>query len=262
MSLKKKRIVSKTKSYFFDQRMRSLQKIGKKKTRLTAENINLILDQHFLTLELIKFNLFGEDFENYGNIEINGETYYPYKLNLDYLAKQQSDEIKQDLNIDVDILNSLKKADEINLLNLRKLSLNSIKNITTARYSKMLRRKSVEDIKTKKFDGLMTKDLSLPKIKNVNQHHKINFANNYMKLILLKNFPEPISSINAKDFILTKNSYMKRHGGATKLKEKLNILENKYKNIENGIKNDLFINKEKAPQLKFRYKYVESKFQV
>ena len=139
MSLKKKRILPKRKANYFYQRLRSVDEICSKKNQITAENINLILDRHFLTLELIKFNLFGEDFENYGNIVINGETYYPYKLNLDYLAKQQSDEIKRDLNIDVDILNSLKKADEINLLNLRKLSLNSIKNITTARYSKMLK---------------------------------------------------------------------------------------------------------------------------
>lgn len=262
MSLKKKRILPKRKANYFYQRLRSVDEICSKKNQITAENINLILDRHFLTLELIKFNLFGEDFENYGNIVINGETYYPYKLNLDYLAKQQSDEIKRDLNIDVDILNSLKKADEINLLNLRKLSLNSIKNITTARYSKMLRRKSVENIRLKKFDNLMSKDLPLPKIKNVNQHQRINFADNYMKLILLKNFPDPLSSINTKDFILRKHSYMKRHGGANKLKQKLNSLENKYKNIENGIKNDLLINKEKAPQLQFRYKYVESKFQV
>ena len=71
-----------------------------------------------------------------------------------------------------------------------------------------------------------------------------------------------MSSINSKNFLLTKNAYMKRYGGANKLKEKLNILESKYKNIETGIKNDLLINKEKAPQLQFRYKYVESKFQI
>ena len=81
-------------------------------------------------------------------------------------------------------------------------------------------------------------------------------------MILLKNFPEPISSINSKNFLLTKNSYMKRYGEANKLKEKLNFLENRYKNIEIEIKNDLLINKEKTPQLQYRYKYVESKFKI
>ena len=259
MSLKKKKVVSRTKNYFFEQKMRAMKKILNKKSKLTAENINLILDHHFLTLELIKFNLFGEDFENYGNIVINGETYYPYKLSLDYLAKQQTDEIKRDLNIDVDILNSLKKADDINILNSRKLPINSLKNIATSKYNKMFRNKSMKNIKANKYSNLTNEDLSLPKI---NPHLKMNLASNYTKFILLKKFPEPMSSINSKNFLLTKNAYMKRYGGANKLKEKLNILESKYKNIETGIKNDLLINKEKAPQLQFRYKYVESKFQI
>jgi hypothetical protein len=227
--------------------MRSINKIRRKKNQMTAENINLILDRHFLTLELIKFNLFGEDFENYGNIVINGQTYYPYKLNLDYLAKQESDNMKLDLNIDVDILNSLKKADDINELNLKNFS--KRKSITTTKYSKLTKNKSMEDIRfNKNKKELDTNNkLKLPNIFNCNytnklQHHgKLNLADNYMKLILLKNFPEPLSSINTKDFILRKHSYMKRHGGANKLKQKLNSLENKYKNIENGIKNDLLM---------------------
>ena len=263
MSLKKKKVVSRTKNYFFEQKMRAMKKILDKKSKLTAENINLILEHHFLTLELLKFNLFGEDFENYGNIVINGETYYPHKLSLDYLAKQETDEIKN-LNIDFDILNSLKKADDINILNSRKLPINIFKNFATSKHNKISRNKSMTNIKTNKYSNLMHKDLSLPKIKikNINHHMKLNLASNYTKVILLKNFPEPISSINSKNFLLTKNSYMKRYGEANKLKEKLNFLENRYKNIETGIKNDLLINKEKTPQLQFRYKYVESKFKI
>ena len=263
MSLSKKQPHSKAKPNFFDQQMSQINKIRRKKNQLTAENINLILDRHFLTLELIKFNLFGEDFENYGNIVINGETYYPYKLNLDYLAKQQSDDVKLDLHIDVDILNSLKKADDASKVNLRNFSRNSIKRMTTSRYSKMLiKNNSMENIKVDKYRNLMGKDLPLPKIKKFNPHKKIDFASNYMKLILLKNFPEPLSSINSKDFVMRKNSYLKRHGKAIQLKRKLNILESKYKNIESEIKNNELINKEKTPQFQFRYKYVESKFKV
>ena len=104
----------------------------------------------------------------------------------------------------------------------------------------MLRRKSVENIRLKKFDNLMSKDLPLPKIKNVNQHQRINFADNYMKLILLKNFPDPLSSINTKDFILRKHSYMKRHGGANKLKENIKMINNKlfFTNFEKEFGNE------------------------
>ena len=201
---------------------------------MTAENINLILDRHFLTLELIKFNLFGEDFENYGNIVINGQTYYPYKLNLDYLAKQESDNMKLDLNIDVDILNSLKKADDINELNLKNFS--KRKSITTTKYSKLTKNKSMEDIRfNKNKKELDTNNkLKLPNIFNCNytnklQHHgKLNLADNYMKLILLKNMRQPIDSLNSKEFMMRKTSYLKRHGGANKLNKKLNALENKY----------------------------------
>jgi hypothetical protein len=268
MSLKKKKIRSKHKTTFFDQQMRSINKIRRKKNQMTAENINLILDRHFLTLELIKFNLFGEDFENYGNIVINGQTYYPYKLNLDYLAKQESDNMKLDLNIDVDILNSLKKADDINELNLKNFS--KRKSITTTKYSKLTKNKSMEDIRfNKNKKELDTNNkLKLPNIFNCNytnklQHHgKLNLADNYMKLILLKNMRQPIDSLNSKEFMMRKTSYLKRHGGANKLNKKLNALENKYKTIDNEIKNDILINKEKTPQFQYRYKYVESKFKV
>ena len=150
---------------------------------MTAENINLILDRHFLTLELIKFNLFGEDFENYGNIELNGQTYYPYKLNLDYLAKQQNEDIKYDYNIDVDILNSLKKADDINELNLKNLT--NRKSITTSEYNKLVKNKSMEDIRTNKKDKKKINDkIKLPNIFNYNSSHKHNH-NHHSKLNLV-----------------------------------------------------------------------------
>jgi len=262
MSLKKRNL-NRRKTTFFEQQIRSIDEIRRKKSRMTAEDINLILEKHFTNLELIKFNLFGEDFENYGNIEINGQTYYPYKLSLDYLAKQQSDDAKLDLNIDVDILNSLKKADDMNKINLINFTRSHQKKMTTSRYNQMLRNKSMEDIKINKFNKQGNNNkVSLPKIGYHNPHAKLNFVDNYMKFILLKNFNDPISNFNSKDFLLRKTSYLKRHGQMRKLKNKLNLLENKFKNIDNQIKNDMLINKDKNPQFQFRYKYVESKFKI
>ena len=83
-----------------------------------------------------------------------------------------------------------------------------------------------------------------------------------MKLILLKNLQTPIDILNSKEFILRKNSYLKRHVGASKLNKKLDNLNKKYKAIDNEINNDLLMNKEKVPQFQFRYRYVESKFKI
>ena len=148
MSLKKKTSNPRKKLPLLEHQTKTNNNIHQKNGGMTAENINQILDRYFLALELIKFHLFGEDFENYGNLEINGQTYYPNKLDLDYLAQQESDEAKRDLDIDVDILNSLKKADDITKINIRNISkINSTKNnITTSKYKKMFKSKSMENI--------------------------------------------------------------------------------------------------------------------
>ena len=267
MSLKKKTSNPRKKLPLLEHQIKTNNNIHQKNGGMTAENINQILDRYFLALELIKFNLFGEDFENYGNLEINGQTYYPNKLDLDYLAQQQSDEAKRDLDIDVDILNSLKKADDITKINIRNISkINSTKNnITTSKYKKMFKSKSMENINLniKEQKPADKFKLKLPKIfKNKKPFHNIALADNYMKLILLKNFDEPLTSLNSKDFIMRKSMYIKRHLGAKKLNKKLNALENRLKNIGNVIKNEEIINKEKIPQFQYRYKYVESKFRV
>ena len=263
MSSIKKNLYSKKKTTFFEQQMHSINKIRRKKHQMTAEEINFILDRHFLTLELMKYNLFGEDFENYGNIELNGQTYYPYKLNLDYLVNQQNDDIKYDYDIDFDLLNSLKKADDANKINLRKMSIK--RQMTLTKYKNLIKNKSMENIRNDNKAKNSNK-LELPDLFNHNNYHnhhaKIKLANNYMKAILLKNFPEPLNSLNRKDFIMTKTSYLNRHGKAFNLNKKLEYLENKVKSIDNKIKNDIIINKEKTPQFKFRYRYVESKFRV
>ena len=267
MSLKKKN-QNKKRTSLYAMQMRSMEKLHQKQSRITVEDINIILSKHFRTLELLKFNLFGEDFENYGNLELNGQTYHPNKLSLDYLAEQQNDDVDSDKIIDYDILNSLKKADEISKLNSKNFSRSNQKKKTTTRYNKIFNNKSTEDIKinkSNKFNKLTTPvngNNLLPKISYHSPHTKLNFVDNYMKYILLKNINEPLFGLNSKKFILKKTSYLKRHKKANKLNNELNLLENKYKNIDNKIKNDSLINQEKNPQFQFRYKYVESKFQI
>ena len=247
MSLKKKKnFLKDNKTSLFDEAMNEFSKNKSKKNPITAENINLILDRHFMKLELIKFNLFGEDFENYGNLVINGQTYYPYKLNLDYLANQSKDIAQQDLNINMEILNSLKKAEIPKLLikyRKNKSKKEKDKKIGfNTNYKKMFRNKSCESIKSNKID-----EFKLPKKKN-----KLNFTRNNMKFFLQQNFFETRTSKNKKNFEMKKKNFLKRHGEAQGIKRKLNVLEKTMKNIDNEIINDCRINEIKIPQFQYR----------
>ena len=258
MSLKKKKdFFNENKTSLFDEAMNEFSKNKNKKNAINAENINLILDRHFMKLELIKFNLFGEDFENYGNLVINGQTYYPYRLNLDYLANQSKDIAQMDLNINMEILNSLKKAQQpVDLSNQRNKSKGEkTKKITlNTNYKKMFRNKSCENIINKKGN----ETTKLPKIKNNN----FNITRSNMNFFLQKNFFETLTKQNKKDFEMKKNNFLKRHWKAQGIKKKLNTLEKKMKNIDEEIINDCLINESKIPQFQYRYKYLESKFNI
>lgn len=252
---KKKNFFVEQKASLFDEAMNEFSKNKNKKNPINAENINQILDRHFMKLELIKFNLFGEDFENYGNLVINGQTYYPYKLNLDYLANQSKDIAQQDLNVNMEILNSLKKAENLKNNNTDKIR-NKTKNektkkILSTNYKKMFKNKSCENIDTKNAT------MKLPKIKN-----KFNVTSTNMRLFLQRNYFQTMTSQNRKNFEMKKNNFLKRHGEAQGIKKKLNVLEKTIKNIDKEIVDAYLINEAKIPQFQFRYKYLQSKFNI
>ena len=256
MSLKKRceYILEQKKISLFDQAMNEFSKNKNRKNPINAENINLILDRHFMKLELIKFNLFGEDFENYGNIVFNGQTYYPYKLNLDYLANQSKNIAQEDLNINMEILNSLKKAE--NPKNSKSKSKRKGKKETqkigiNTNYKNMFRNRSCEHIYGK------NKNIKLPKIKN-----SFNITRSNVKFFLQKDCFETLTSQNKKNFEMKKHNFLKRHWEAQGLKRRLNNLENTIKNIDNEIKNECQVNESKIPQFQYRYKYLESKFNI
>ena len=240
MSTKKKKNNHENKTSLFDEAMNEFSKVKNRKNPINAENINLILDRHFMKLELIKFNLFGEDFENYGNIVINGQTYYPHKLNLDYLANQSKDIAQKDLNINMEILNSLKKAEIPS--NLEQSRNKSIKKRAkkfglNTQYKKMFKNKSCENINS-----------------NNNKNKK--------ESIIEKNFFETLTKENKKNYEMKRNNFLKRHWKTQGLKRKLKSLEKNSKIIDNEIINDCLINESKIPQFQYRYKYLESKFNI
>ena len=248
-------ILEQKKISLFDQAMNEFSKNKNKKNPINAENINLILDRHFMKLELIKFNLFGEDFENYGNLVFNGQTYYPYKLNLDYLTSQSKNIAQEDLNINMEILNSLKKAEnpknKKNNSKRKSLKERTKKIGLNTNYKKMFRNRSCEDIYCK------NKNTKLPKINN-----NFNITRSNIKFFLQRNCFETLTSQNKKNFEMKKNNFLKRHWEAQGLKRRLNKLENTIKNIDNEIKNDCQVNESKIPQFQYRYKYLESKFNI
>ena len=52
-----------------------------------TESIYELFDNYYLQLDLIKYKLFGEIPENYGDLIINGVNYSPPKINIDFLEK-------------------------------------------------------------------------------------------------------------------------------------------------------------------------------
>ena len=250
MALKKEKNIIETKENKIQSSKEGSNELNKNQ-KVNAENINLILDKHFMKLELIKFNLFGEDFENYGNIVLNGQTYYPYKLNLDYLANQSNDIAERDSNVNLDILKSLQKAEKIEnnkeYMQKNRSIKETHKKFLNTHYKKMFKNKSCENINSK--------NIKLPKIKN-----KINVTRTNIKYFLERNYFEPKTIENKNNFIMKKKIFLDRYRNAQILTNKLNNLESNIKNIEKGIINDYKINEVKIPQFKYRYKYLESKF--
>ena len=56
-----------------------------------SESIFELFNSYYLQLDLMKYKLFGEDYENYGDLKIHGESYSPSKINLDVLENYLSD---------------------------------------------------------------------------------------------------------------------------------------------------------------------------
>lgn len=238
----------------FDEAMNEINKNKGQKNIVNAENINRILDKHFMKLELIKFNMFGEDFENYGNIVVEGQTYYPHKLNLDYLVNQINDMAQEDSNVNLEILNSLKNAEKAknnNEIMKRNTSMIEIpkKFGLNTNYKKIFKNRSCENMDPK------GKTMKLPRIQN-----KLNITSTNFKFFLQRNCFETNTRQNRRNFLMKKNNFLKRYGEAKKITKKLNKLEHSMKNIENQIINDCKTNEEKIPQFRYRYKYLQSKF--
>jgi len=67
-------------------------KISNRKKKFNIISDNLIMQQkikeHFSKFNVIKLDLFGDDKENYGNMQIRGIIYPPKKINLVYVKEK------------------------------------------------------------------------------------------------------------------------------------------------------------------------------
>lgn len=70
---------------------------------LIKENsMNDVLHKHFSKYDLIQLDLFGEDIDNYGNIILNGISYHPTKIKLNYIKNRIIQEEKSENNFNKD----------------------------------------------------------------------------------------------------------------------------------------------------------------
>jgi len=249
----RKHFFSKKNTTLFEQEMNEFSRKRNGKNPITAENINLILERNFMKLELLKYNLFGEDFENYGNIVINGQTYCPNKLNLEYLANQSKDIAREDFNANMEIITSLKNAasHKINTNNTRNKKKEGKKTMYNTDFKKMFKNKSCQNIYSQ------NSKFKLPTIKS-----NFNETSNNLKLFFQRSFYPSILSYNKKIIEAKKNDFLKRHKWEKGIKFKLSRLENHLNHIGKEITNDQIINESKVPHFQYRYKYLDSKFNV
>jgi len=151
----------------------------------------------------------------------------------------------------LDILKSLQKAEKIEnnkeYIQKNRVIKEANKKFLNTNYKRMFKNKSCQNINSK--------NIKLPKIKS-----KINVTRTNIKYFLERNYFEPNTIENKNNFIMKKKIFLDRYRNAQILANKLNNLELNIKNIEKGIINDYKINEVKIPQFKYRYKYLESKF--
>ena len=151
-------------SYLFRENLNSEKSL--KKVR-GIELFHKLFDNYYSKLDLIKYKLFGEDTDNYGDIIINGEHYSPYKVNLDVLENHLSDiDLKLFRNININNKNKEKKIEKKTPIN------NDLKT-----FIKMIKQKKVSLInflKIKNYNKKISTKIALSPKPSRNRYININ----------------------------------------------------------------------------------------
>ena len=173
------------------------------------------VNEYFLRFYSFKLNELGEDKENYGNMDIHGESYPPVKMNLNYIIKRanlnelakithrMNKKFYEKMHIDDDYskldLNT-SKVKFIENFKLEKLNLPIIKS----------RNKSMQNLPVLYLDKNISSDLTLQnKDKLYNSFMKSEIKNNISKIHInnIKKIDKKIEGIEKRKKNKKNNSY-------------------------------------------------------
>ena len=153
-------------SYLFGEKTTYKKAIQKFKD---SESMYELFDSYFLQLDLLKYNLFGEDFENFGDIVIKGVHHSPKKINLDFLVNHLTD-TKLFQEIYLNYIKQHKKA------KWRTPSKNDIKIFLNLLITKT--KSPINFFKMKNMPLIINNRFAKKPDKNTNKFNKINFSRN------------------------------------------------------------------------------------
>lgn len=173
------------------------------------------VNEYFLRFYSFKLNELGEDKENYGNMDIHGESYPPVKMNLNYIIKRanlnelakithrMNKKFYEKMHIDDDYSKLDLNTSKVKLIEnfkLEKLNLPIIKS----------RNKSMQNLPVLYLDKNISSDLTLQnKDKLYNSFMKSEIKNNISKIHInnIKKIDKKIEGIEKRKKIKKNNSY-------------------------------------------------------
>ena len=153
-------------SYLFGEKSTIKKAIQKFKD---SESMYNLFDSYFLQLDLLKYKLFGEDFENYGDIVIKGVHHSPRKINLDFLVNHLTD-TKLFQEIYINYIKQHKKA------KWKTPSKNDIKIFLNLLITKT--KSPINFFKMKNMPLIINNRFVKMQDKKTNKYNKINFSRN------------------------------------------------------------------------------------
>ena len=173
------------------------------------------VNEYFLRFYSFKLNELGEDKENYGNMDIHGESYPPVKMNLNYIIKRanlnelakithrMNKKFYEKMHIDDDYSKLDLNTSKVKLIEnfkLEKLNLPIIKS----------RNKSMQNLPVLYLDKNISSDLTLQnKDKLYNSFMKSEIKNNISKIHInnIKKIDKKIEGIEKRKKNKKNNSY-------------------------------------------------------
>ena len=94
-------ITYQTRANIFSPVKKTPKKINFLEGTQKSNSIYQQIHDHFIKYDLLQLNEFGEDIENYGNLNIKGINYPPKRINMDFILKKMKEEDKAQNNLNL-----------------------------------------------------------------------------------------------------------------------------------------------------------------